>query len=91
MKIFSRINVSFIFFTIIGAMNGAIISLLASFFLDFLLTSYSTTCPLTYLDFLLVTTPCFAFIGAIFNMASAIFLYDEDATKPKRRYVRSKK
>jgi hypothetical protein len=68
-------------------MNGAIVSLLASFFLDYLVSSYSTTCTLTYIDFLLVTTPCFAIVGALFNMASAVFLYDEDTKKPKKRFL----
>lgn len=90
MKFSTRINVSFSFFVILGAMNGAIVSLISSFFLDYLVTSYSTSCTLTYLDFLAVTTPCFACIGALFNVASAVFLYDEDTKKPKKRFFRKK-
>ena len=90
MKFTTRINVSFSFFVILGAMNGAIVSLLSSFFLDFLVTSYSPTCTLTYLDFLVVTTPCFALVGALFNIASAVFLYDEDTKKPKKRFLRKR-
>ena len=90
MKFTTRINVSFSFFVLLGAMNGAIVSLLASFFLDYLVTSYSTTCTLTYLDFLVVMTPCFAVVGALFNIASAVFLYDEDTKKPKKGFFRFK-
>lgn len=90
MKFNTRINVSFSFFILLGAMNGVLVSLLSSFFLDFLVTSYSTTCTLTYLDFLIVTAPCFALVGALFNIASAVFLYDEDTKKPKKRLLKFK-
>lgn len=84
----TRVNVSSWFFVLLGAMNGAIVALLASFFLDFVVTSYSTICTLTYMDWILVTIPCFALIGALFNLASAIFLYDEQTEKPKKRLVK---
>ncbi len=90
MKFTTRINVSFSFFILLGAMTGAIVSLLSSFFLDYLVASYSSTCTLTYLDFLAITTPCFAVVGALFNIASAVFLYDEDTKKPKKRFFRKR-
>lgn len=81
-----RVNVNAYFFVVLGGMEGILISLVSAFFLDFMLTRYSMVYSLTYLDWLLVLAPLFAVIGALFNLASAIFLYDEDTKKPKKRF-----
>lgn len=86
-----RVNVNSYFFVVLGGMEGALISLVASFFLDYMLTRYSLVYSLTYVDWLFVLAPLFAVIGALFNLASAIFLYDEDTKKPKKRFIFKKK
>lgn len=83
-----KIKLNVPFFVILGAMNGAFVSLIASFFLDYMVTSYSTMCTLTYLDWLIICAPSFALLGALFNLASAIFLYEEEketTTKTKKK------
>lgn len=82
-----RVNVNSYFFVVLGGMEGILISLVASFLLDYMLTSYSLVYSLTYLDWLFVLAPLFAVIGALFNLASAIFLYDEDTKKPQKRFI----
>lgn len=81
-----RVNVNAFFFVLLGAMNGAILALVAAFFLDYMLTKYSLICTLTYMDWVIVLVPVFVVIGSLFNLASAIFLYDEETTKPKKRF-----
>ena len=73
-----RIKVNVLFFVILGAMNGAIVSLLASFFLDYIVTSYTIQCTMTYLNWLVICAPIFALIGALFNLSAAVFLYEDD-------------
>lgn len=85
-----RVNVNSYFFVVLGGMEGILISLVASFFLDYMLTRYSLTYSLTYVDWLMVLAPLFAVIGSLFNLASAIFLYDEDTKKPKKRFLSNK-
>lgn len=83
-----KIKLNIPFFVILGAMNGAILSLVTAFFLDYFVTSYSTTCNLTYTDWLLVCAPLFALIGALFNTAAAIFMYEsvpKEVKEPKKR------
>lgn len=82
-----RVNVNSYFFVVLGGMEGILLSLVASFFLDYMLTRYSLIYSLTFLDWLFVLAPLFAVIGALFNLASAIFLYDEDTKKPKKRFM----
>ncbi len=79
----SKVKMNALFFVFLGAMNGAIISLVACYFLEYMLNSYSLECTLTYTDWLLVCTPCFAVIGALFNLAAAIFMYEEPKKKLK--------
>lgn len=83
-KMEKRIKVNVLFFIILGAMNGAIVSLLASFFLDYIVTSYTIQCTMTYLNWLVICAPIFALIGALFNLSAAVFLYEDDTDKPKR-------
>lgn len=85
-----RVNVNSYFFVVLGGMEGILLSLVASFFLDFMLTSYSLVYSLTFMDWLFVLAPLFACIGAMFNLASAIFLYDEETKKPKKRFIFTK-
>lgn len=80
-----RISLNVPFFVVLGAMNGAMVSLVAAFFLDYMVTSYSLICTLSYLDWLFVLAPCFALLGALFNTAAAIFMYEDDTKKPSRK------
>lgn len=86
-----RVNVNSYFFVVLGGMEGLLLSLIASFFLDFMLTSYSLVYSLTFTDWLLLLAPLFAVVGALFNLASAIFLYDDETKKPKKRFIFEKK
>ncbi len=82
---FNRIKTSVVFFVILGAMNGIMISLTGSFFLDYIVTNYTTEVTLTYADWLLVCAPCFALVGALFNLAVAIFMYEEELPEEKEK------
>ncbi len=86
-----RVNVNSYFFVVLGAMEGILLSLISSFFLDFMLTRYSLVYSLTFIDWVFVLAPLFAVIGSLFNLASAIFLYDEETKKPKKRFIFEKK
>lgn len=73
----NRINTNVVFFVIMGAMNGIFISLIASYILNYLVSSYLFELYFTYTDWLFVFAPSFALLGALFNLVSAIFLYGD--------------
>lgn len=79
-----RIKMSILWFTILGALNGAMISLVASYYLDYIVTRYTTTVTLTYIDWVFVCAPAFAVFGALFNCVAGFFFYKEE---PKRKFL----
>lgn len=89
---FNRVKTSVVFFVILGAMNGIMISLTGSFFLDYIVRNYTTEITLSYADWLVVCAPCFACVGALFNLAVAIFMHEEELPeeKEKRKSKRKK-
>ncbi len=88
---FNRVKTSVVFFVILGAMNGILISLTGSFFLDYIVTNYTTEVTLTYADWLVVCAPCFALVGALFNLAVAIFMHEEETVEEKEKRKSKKK
>lgn len=69
------------FFTVLGALNGAVMSLVACFMMDYMVASYTINYTMSYSDWVLVLAPMFAVIGALFNLAAAIFMYEEPEKK----------
>lgn len=84
-----QINIGF--FTVLGALNGAVMSLVACFFLDFMVASYSINYHMSYSDWVLVLAPMFAVVGALFNLAAAIFMYEEPEKKGLFDFLNKKK
>lgn len=76
-----RISFNVGFFILLGALNGALVSLIASFFLDYMVASYTINYNMTYSDWVLVCAPSFAIIGALFNTLAAVFMYEEPKKK----------
>lgn len=76
-----RINLNIGFFILLGACNGALISLIASFFLDYMVASYTINYNMSYIDWVIVCAPSFAIIGALFNTIAAVFMYEEPKKK----------
>ena len=79
-----RIKLSILWFTVLGALNGAMISLLGAYFLNYIVDSYTTDVTLTYMDWILVLAPLFAVFGALFNLCAGFFFYKEE---PKKRFL----
>ncbi len=86
-----RIKTNVVFFVILGALNGVMISLTGSFFLDYIVTNYTTEVTLSYMDWLLVCAPCFALVGALFNLATAILMYEEIPVEERKKKVTRKR
>ena len=76
-----RIRTTVLNFVIVGSMLGAIMSLLTSYFLNYIVESYSSYCSITYMGWLAILAPCFAFIGGLFNAIVALFIYEEHQKK----------
>lgn len=74
------------FFIILGAMNGVMISLVASFFLDYIVTSYTIYVTLSYINWVVLLAPCFALLGALFHVAAALFMYEDEKKKKWFQY-----
>jgi len=79
-----RLKISILWFMILGALNGALISLFGAFFLDYIVNSYTTDVTLTYMDWLLILAPIFALVGAVFNLCAGFFFYKEE---PKKKFL----
>lgn len=88
---FNRVKTSVIFFVLLGAMNGIMISLTGSFFLDYIVRNYTTEVTLSYADWLVICAPCFACVGALFNLAVAIFMHEEELPEEKSKRKSKKK
>jgi len=86
-----RLSINVGFFTVLGALNGAVMSLVACFFLDFMVASYSINYTMSYSDWVLVLAPMFAVVGALFNLAAAIFMYEEPEKKGLFDFLKKKK
>lgn len=74
-----EINIGF--FTVLGALNGAIMALVACFMMDYMVASYTINYTMTYSDWVIVLCPIFAVVGALFNLAAGIFMYEEPEKK----------
>lgn len=76
-----KITLGIPFFVVLGAFNGIMISLPGAFFMDVLVASYTVSFSFSYIDWVVVLAPVFALVGALFNLCSAILLYEEPKKK----------
>ena len=80
-----NVKTSLINFILVGIMNGVIISLIAAYFLEYLVDNYAIICPVTYMEWVLILAPCFALVLGLFNALVGIFILEEP--KKKRRFL----
>ena len=85
-----RLSINVGFFTVLGALNGAVMSLVACFLLDYMCASYTINYTMSYSDWVIVLAPMFGVVGALFNLAAAIFMYEEPKKKGLFNFGRKK-
>lgn len=76
-----KITFSIPFFVLLGALNGIMVSLPGAFLMDVLVSGYTVDFSFSYLDWLFLLVPIFAVVGALFNLCSALLLYEEPKKK----------